>query len=105
MFGHGDQSKLAGVGDRNVEAAHQYLALHGIGVASEDVGGASGRSVQVTINGLRVFVRSGAAEPFEMLGSPTPLTVKIPRTESDFQPEPFPDDIWTSENSPRSAMG
>ncbi|MGB0888862.1 MAG: chemotaxis protein CheD [Solirubrobacterales bacterium] len=105
MFGHGEQSKLAGVGDRNVEAAHHYLALHGIGVVSEDVGGVSGRSVQVTVNGLRVFVRSGAAEPFEMLGSPTPLTVKVPSTETDLQPEPFPDDIWTSESSPRSAMG
>lgn len=105
MFGHGKQSKLSGVGNRNVVAARRYLALNGVGTASEDVGGASGRSVQVAIDGLNVFVRSGSAEPFEMLGSPTPLTVKVPLGEADLQPEPFPDDIWSAETSQQSAAG
>lgn len=97
MFGHPAGSKLAGVGDRNAEAARQSLAAHGIGIASEDVGGDSGRSVQVAIDDLRVFVRSGVAEPFEMLGSPTPLVVKVPEGGADQHSEPFPEDIWSAE--------
>ena len=97
MFGHPAGSKLAGVGDRNAEAARAALAAAGIGIASEDVGGESGRSVQVVIEDLRVFVRSGVGEPFELLGSPTPLKVKVRREGADPHFEPFPDDIWTAE--------
>lgn len=99
MFGHTKGSKLAGIGDRNIEAVHEQLALAGIGVASEDVGGTSGRSVQVVVEGLEVYVRSGAAEPFMMSGSPTPLVVKIPPTPSDAEAEPFPADYWATDAS------
>lgn len=96
MFGHGEQNLLAGVGDRNVEAVREQLAVAGIGIASEDVGGISGRSLQLALNDLRVFVRSGANKPFEMSGSPKPIAVKVPANEDDQQLEPFPDDIWSS---------
>lgn len=98
MFGHTKGSKLAGIGDRNIAAVHEVLALNGIGVASEDVGGTSGRSVQVAVDGLEVFVRSGAGEPFAMSGSTTPLVVKIPETPSDAVAEPFPEDIWATDS-------
>lgn len=98
MFGATHSSKLAGVGERNVEAAREQVALAGIGVASEEVGGTSGRSVHVAIDGLQVFCRSGAAEPYEMPGSDTPLAVKVSPAAADLVPEPFPDDIWTADS-------
>jgi chemotaxis protein CheD len=97
MFGHTHSSKLAGVGDRNIDAAREQLARHGIGLASEDVGGISGRSVHASVADLEVFVRSGASEPFKLKGSPTPLKVKVSGPEADPQPEPFPEDIWNSD--------
>lgn len=97
MFGHTHSSKLAGVGDRNIDAVRLQLARHGIGVASEDVGGISGRSVHVSIADLEVFVRSGATEPFKLHGSPAPLTVKVSDIGADLEQEPFPDGIWDSD--------
>jgi chemotaxis protein CheD len=97
MFGHTHSSKLAGVGDRNIEAAREQLARHGIGVASEDVGGTSGRSVHASIADLEVFVRSGGSEPFKLKGSATPLSVKVSELPVDLKEEPFPEDIWNSD--------
>jgi chemotaxis protein CheD len=97
MFGHTQSSKLAGVGDRNVEAARQQLVNHGIGTASEDVGGTGGRSVHASIADLEIFVRSGASEPFKLRGSKIPLRVKVSQLETDLVQEPFPDDIWNSD--------
>jgi chemotaxis protein CheD len=97
MFGHTHSSKLAGVGDRNVEAAREQLARHGIGVASEDVGGTSGRSVHASVADLEIFVRSGAGEPVKLRGSDVPLAVKVSEGGADLEQEPFPDDIWTSD--------
>jgi len=96
MFGHTHSSKLAGVGDRNIEAARAQLARHGIGIASEDVGGTGGRSVHVSVADLEVFVRSGAGEPLKLKGSTKPLSVKVSEAEADLIQEPFPDDIWNS---------
>lgn len=97
MFGHTHSSKLAGVGDRNIEAARMQLSRHGIGISSEDVGGTSGRSVHASVADLEVFVRSGAGEPFKLQGSSTPLAVKVSGATSDLEQEPFPDDIWNSD--------
>jgi chemotaxis protein CheD len=97
MFGHTHSSKLAGVGDRNIDAAREQLARHGIGLASEDVGGISGRSVHASVADLEVFVRSGAGEPFKLKGSTKPLKVKVSGPDADLQPEPFPEDIWNSD--------
>ncbi|MBJ7458555.1 MAG: chemotaxis protein CheD [Thermoleophilaceae bacterium] len=96
MFGHTPSSKLAGVGDRNIEAAKLQLALHGIGIASEDVGGMSGRSIHASVADLEVFVRSGANEPVKLKGSKVPMAVKVSPPEADLLQEPFPDDIWNS---------
>lgn len=96
MFGHTHSSKLAGVGDRNIEAVRMQLARHGIGIASEEVGGTGGRSVHASIADLEVFVRSGAGEPFKMDGSEKPITVKVSESGADLDQEPFPDDIWNS---------
>jgi len=97
MFGHTHSSKLAGVGDRNVEAVREQLGRNGIGVASEDVGGTSGRSVHVGLDDLQVFVRSGAGEPVKLPSSPVPLQVKVSEGSSDLEGEPFPEDIWKTE--------
>jgi chemotaxis protein CheD len=97
MFGHTHSSKLAGVGDRNIEAAREQLARHGIGTASEDVGGISGRSVHASVADLEVFVRSAAGEPVKLQGSNKPLAVKVLPLEADPSSEPFPDDIWNSD--------
>jgi chemotaxis receptor (MCP) glutamine deamidase CheD len=97
MFGHTHSSKLAGVGDRNIEAARDQLAKHGIGISSQDVAGTSGRSIHASVADLEVFVRSGAAEPFKLAGSKVPLKVKVSQLEADLDPEPFPDDIWNSD--------
>lgn len=99
MFGSTHSSKLAGVGDRNAEAAREHLARAGIGIASEDVGGTSGRSVHVAIDDLKVLVRSGVGETFEMRGSATPLSVKVSDQHADLEAEPFPDDIWSADSS------
>lgn len=97
MFGHKPGSKLAGVGDRNAESTRAALAAEGIGIASEDIGGDSGRSVQVVVADLQVFVRSGTTEPFEMRGSAKPIAVKVPTVGADPSLEPFPGDIWTAD--------
>lgn len=97
MFGATHSSKLAGVGERNIEAARMQLARHGIGIASDDVGGTSGRSVHASVADLEVFVRSGAGEPFKLKGSDTPLAVKVSGSGADLEQEPFPDDIWNSD--------
>lgn len=100
MFGHTHSSKLAGVGDRNVEAAREQLARNGIGIASEDVGGTSGRSVHVALDDLQVFVRSGANEPLKLPSSKVPLSVKVSGDAADLIGEPFPEDIWKTEPAP-----
>ncbi len=97
MFGHSHSSKLAGVGDRNVEAVREQLTRNGIGVASEDVGGTSGRSVHLALDDLQVFVRSGAGEPVKLPSSPVPMQVKVSEIPSDLVEEPFPEDIWKTE--------
>jgi chemotaxis protein CheD len=97
MFGHTHSSKLAGVGDRNIEAARDQLARHGIGVAAEDVGGTGGRSVHVSVQDLEVFVRSGANEPVKLPSSRVAMPVKVSPAPADLSEEPFPDDIWNSE--------
>ena len=97
MFGHTHSSKLAGVGDRNIEAAREQLKNHGIGISAEDVGGTSGRSVHASVADLEVFVRSGASEPVKLAGSKVPLAVKVLLPETDLEHEPFPDDIWNSD--------
>ena len=97
MFGHTHSSKLAGVGDRNVEAAREHLTRAGIGIASEEVGGTSGRSVHLAISELGAYVRRGPEDPTLMPGSDAPLAVKVSAGEADLQSEPFPDDIWTSQ--------
>lgn len=97
MFGHTHSSKLAGVGDRNIEAARSALARLGIGIASEDVGGTIGRSVHVSLADLSVMVRSGANEPSKMMGSERPLRVKVLPPEADSDHEPFPEGIWSSD--------
>jgi chemotaxis protein CheD len=62
MFGLSPKSKLAGVGDRNVEAVKRELKLLGIPVAGEDVGGEHGRSIQVNVGECRVMSKSGTEE-------------------------------------------
>ena len=84
------------VRDRNIEAVRMQLARHGIGIASEEVGGTGGRSVHASIADLEVFVRSGAGEPFKMDGSEKPIMVKVSEPGADLDQEPFPDDIWNS---------
>jgi chemotaxis protein CheD len=96
MFGHTHSSKLAAVGERNIEAARQQLVQHGIGIASEDVGGTIGRSVQVTINDLAVQVRSGAADPVQLKGSVRPLRARPAGNAYDLRPEPNPKDVLNS---------
>lgn len=97
MFGHTHSSKLAGVGDRNVEATRRQLTRHGIGIAAQDVGGISGRSVHAAVDGLEVQVRSGPSAPFRLAGSPVPLVVKVSDAEADLEQEPFPEGIWDSD--------
>jgi chemotaxis protein CheD len=94
MFGHAKGSKLAGVGDRNVEAARESLAKVGIGVAAEDTGGKNGRSVQVLVGERRVVSKSGTEIANELKLPDNPLTVKVSAIKTDSEPEPFPDDIW-----------
>jgi chemotaxis protein CheD len=102
MFGHKPGSKLAGVGDRNAEAAREQLAAHGIGIASEDIGGTNGRSVQVFVGDGKVLSKSGVEEAHVLRGSDTPITVKVSAIRSDLDPEPFPADIWNiSADSPQ----
>lgn len=97
MFGHTHSSKLAGVGDRNIEAARRQLTRQGIGVASEEVGGTIGRSVHVAVADREVFVRSGPGEASRLQGSDSPIRVKISPEMADLEPEPFPEDIWNSD--------
>jgi chemotaxis protein CheD len=97
MFGHTHSSKLAGVGDRNIDAAREQLSRHGIGIGAEDVGGISGRSVHVSVADLEVFVRSAAGEPVKLQVSSKPV-VKVYTPEADPSSEPFPDDIWNSDS-------
>jgi chemotaxis protein CheD len=98
MFGHSKGSKLAGVGDRNAEASREVLGKFGIGVASEDVGGTNGRSVQVSVGDGKVISKSGMEEAHELRGSDKPLQVKVSPMVSDSDPEPFPADIWNIDN-------
>ena len=99
MFGHAKGSKLAGVGDRNAEAAREQLAQNGIGIASEDIGGTSGRSVQVFVGEGKVVSKSGVEPAIELAGSDKPLKVKISAIRTDLDPAPFPDDIWQLNSS------
>lgn len=62
MFGLSPKSKLAGVGDRNVEACMHELELLGIPIAGIDTGGENGRSVQVYVGEGRVMSKSGNGE-------------------------------------------
>lgn len=96
MFGHTTTSKLAAVGERNVEAARFHLTERGIGIASEDVGGTVGRSVQVNVADLSVSVRSGVDEPVLMTTSDRPLRVDPATAAYDLRPEPFPEEVLRS---------
>ncbi|MFT4049012.1 MAG: chemotaxis protein CheD [Solirubrobacterales bacterium] len=97
MFGSTHSSKLAKVGDRNIEAARRELARAGIGIASDDVGGTIGRSVNVPVEDLEVHVRSGAGDWGVLPGSKRPLAVKVSDIPADLEQEPFPEDIWNSD--------
>lgn len=83
MFGGAGRSKLAAVGERNIEAVRAELAAHRIGIASEEVGGDAGRSVHVAVADLDVYVRSGQSEAVRMRGSNIPLRVKLSPAEDD----------------------
>lgn len=95
MFGTRPGSKLAGVGDRNVEAVLEILERHNIPVAGLDVGGENGRSIQVAVGACRVLTKSGLEQPLEVGGAPVKSGARVPRrTNVRPAPEPFPDDIW-----------
>lgn len=94
MFGGSHGSKLSSVGERNIEAVRRQLVRHGIGTASQDVGGDSGRSVEVAIADQQVHVRSGQNEPFLLTGSQRPLVIKGSELGADSEQEPFPGGIW-----------
>lgn len=99
MFGGAHTSRLAAVGERNIEAARGQLGQYGIGIASEDIGGTAGRSVHVSMADLAVSVRSGIGEPIELAGSDRPLVVKVSTAPADSDAGPFPDDIFNSGSS------
>jgi chemotaxis protein CheD len=95
MFGTRPGSKLAGVGDRNIEAVMEELDRHGIPVIGMDVGGENGRSIQVAVGIGRVLTKSGLEEPLEVGGTPVKAGTRVPRrTNVRPAPEPFPDDVW-----------
>jgi chemotaxis receptor (MCP) glutamine deamidase CheD len=97
MFGTRPGSKLAGVGDRNVEAVLEVLDRHGIPVTGQDVGGKSGRSIQVLVGECRVLTKSGLDEPLEVGARPAGGIGDEPRRINVRPaPEPFPDSIWTT---------
>lgn len=98
MFGHTHSSRLAKVGERNIEAARSVLGAHGIGIASEDVGGTIGRSVNAAVADLSVYSRGGTGEWALLEGSDRPLGVKVPPGGADLEQEPFPQDIWSSDS-------
>lgn len=95
MFGAKAGSKLAGVGDRNVEAATVALAEHDVPMIGSDIGGTSGRSVQVYVGDGRVLTKSGLEEPFEV-GSQ--LVTDSGRDRAAVKPvaAPFPEGIWAA---------
>ena len=97
MFGTRPGSKLAGVGDRNVNAVLEVLERHGIPVTGQDVGGKKGRSIQVSVGECRVFTKSGLEELLEVGGPPLQNADEGLR-RIGVRPvlEPFPDAIWTS---------
>lgn len=96
MFGHTHSTKLANVGERNIAAARVELARNGIGIASEEVGGTIGRSVNAPVEDLEVHVRSGIGDWGVMPGSDRPIAVKVSELPADLEQEPFPEDIWNS---------
>lgn len=95
MFDARPNSRLAGVGDRNVEAVLEVLERYGIPVTGQDVGGENGRSVQVSVAECRVLTKSGLEAPLEVGGRPSKRVRKAPR-RVNVRParEPFPDDVW-----------
>jgi len=95
MFGAKAGSKLAGVGDRNVEAAQEALAEFEIPVIGSDVGGTNGRSVQVYVGEGKVLSKSGLDEPFEV-GGPQIKGSGRPKAPAKPAPAPFPEGIWAS---------
>lgn len=98
MFGTRPGSKLARVGDRNVDAVLEVLGRHGIPVMGQDVGGKSGRSIQVLVGECRVLTKSGLDDPLEVGARPAEGTGEEPRRINVRPaPEPFPDGIWTSQ--------
>jgi chemotaxis protein CheD len=94
MFGANGRSKLAGVGERNIDAVRAQLAEHGIGTASEEVGGEAGRSVHVAVADLDVYVRSGQSEAVRLQGSNIPLRVKISDAVDDHPMRREPGSSW-----------
>lgn len=95
MFGAKAGSKLAGVGNRNVEAAHEALLEHEVPVIGSDIGGSNGRSVQVYVGEGRVLTKSGLEEPFEVGGAQVKGSGrgKTPAKQSH---APFPESIWAA---------
>lgn len=97
MFGQKPGSKLAGVGDRNVEASIEALELHEIPVIGQDIGGTNGRSVQVYIGEGRVLTKSGLEEPFEVGGRQVNGS-RSRQVTSKPSGAPFPDSIWAAQS-------
>lgn len=93
MFGAKAGSKLAGVGDRNVEAARDALAEHEIPLIGSDVGGTNGRSVQVYVGDGRVLTKSGLDEPFEV-GNAQAKGSQRGRAAAKPASAPFPEGVW-----------
>ena len=58
MFGNLLPKGSINIGDRNVAAARQVLAKHGVPIVAEDVGSDHGRSVHFFLDDGRVEVRS-----------------------------------------------
>lgn len=95
MFGQKPGSRLSGVGDRNVEAVLEVLERHNIPVVGEDVGGESGRSVQVAVADCRVLAKSGLEPPIEV-GAVSPNGhVRLPR-RTNVRPvvDPLAENLW-----------
>ncbi|MFY9488543.1 MAG: chemotaxis protein CheD [Solirubrobacterales bacterium] len=95
MFGHSAKSKLAAVGDRNVEATITAIEAAGIPIIGRDIGGESGRSVQVLTGEGRVLVKSGMDEPINIGRQPSASAPRVSaRTRQ--ATETFPADILHS---------
>lgn len=54
------------IGERNAEAIRERLKLHGLIPAAADIGGARGRTLEVSIATGRTFVRTAASPAIEL---------------------------------------